>query len=229
EKLCRCSRSGCNLPAELYRIVFDEYYAMNSPQQYRFLADHIDITEPVRRDVKENSRRLFTYKYWIKIRGVRHQVCERIFLATLGMKDSSLRKTKLKLQQGVTNFDDARLHAFYNAEMILKQFPTCKLSTYRHIFRSEFDLKFGNPVSDSCGYCDDWYASIARETNASKKAKLRQEHADHLLIAENARKSHQQDKNDPESRVFSITTDMEKVISLNFESNRVFKSLSDYI
>ncbi|CAG7821268.1 unnamed protein product [Allacma fusca] len=267
EKLCRCSRSGCNLPAEFYRIVFDEFYGMNSPEQYRFLADHIDITEPARRDVKENSRRIFTYKYWIKIRGVRHQVCEKMFLTTLCMKDSSLRKTKLKLQQGVTKFDDgrgrtrgvhknliteevkgrirqhilalpsteshysrregggqrryldaglsiARLHAFYNDEMNLKQLPTCKLSSYRHIFKSEFDLKFGNPVSDSCGYCDDWYASIARETNAAKKAKLRQEHSDHLLIAENTRKAHQQDRNDPERSVFSITTDMEKVLFL---------------
>ncbi|CAG7726438.1 unnamed protein product [Allacma fusca] len=81
---------------------------MNSPQQYRFLAVHIDITERARRDVKENSRRLFTYKYWIKIRGVRHQICERMFLATINMKDSGLRKTKLKLQQGVTRFDDGR-------------------------------------------------------------------------------------------------------------------------
>ncbi|CAG7817369.1 unnamed protein product [Allacma fusca] len=94
-KLCRCTKSGCNLPAECFQIVFNEYYAMSSPQQYRFLADHIDITEPARR-------------YYIKIRGVRHQLCERMFLASLSLKDSSLRKTKLKLQQGITCFDDGR-------------------------------------------------------------------------------------------------------------------------
>ncbi|CAG7822817.1 unnamed protein product, partial [Allacma fusca] len=231
---------------------------------YRFLADHIDITEPARREVPENnSRRSFTYKNSIKIKGFRHQLCEKMFLATLGLKDSSLRKTKLKLHQGITCFDDgrgrtrgvnkfqiteetknrirqhimsfkareshyarkdagpqrryldaglslARMHAMYTESMVEQQLPNCSLSLYRHIFKSEFDFRFGNPVNDSCGFCDDMYASICRETSESKKAILKKQHSDHLVLAENARHCHKIDHNDPENGIFSITTDIEK-------------------
>ncbi|CAG7817368.1 unnamed protein product [Allacma fusca] len=102
------------------------------------------------------------------------------------------------------------MHAMHNESMLQQQLPTCSLSIYRHIFNSESDLRFGNPVNDSFGVCDDLYAAISREHNEAKKANLRMQHSNHLVIAENARQCHKVDVNDAENEIFSITTDMEK-------------------
>ncbi|MES9884547.1 MAG: hypothetical protein ABW185_27190, partial [Sedimenticola sp.] len=63
-----------------------------------------------------------------------------------------------------------------------------RLWLYRHLFNTEFNLKFGMPRSDTCAKCDRLELSINETVDTTKKTELASEKEIHLRKAESAYK-----------------------------------------
>lgn len=62
----------------------------------------------------------------------------------------------------------------------------CSEKLYRDIFRSDFNLRFGTPRSDTCQYCDKFYAKLVEARSEEEKNNISHESEIHHRRAEKA-------------------------------------------
>ena len=65
---------------------------------------------------------------------------------------------------------------------------------YRNIFKTQFNLHFHHPRKDTCQKCDMLSMKIKTSCNIQEKHNLTEQHKIHLINAELARKSLQEDR-----------------------------------
>lgn len=83
-------------------------------------------------------------------------------------------------------------------------------STYRKVFTAEFNLRFGNPRSDTCKQCDLLYTRLTMEADEEERSKIVQESWVHHSKADQAYASLANDaKNDS---VITICVDLQQVL-----------------
>lgn len=93
-------------------------------------------------------------------------------------------------------------------------FANCNEKLYRDIFRSDFNLRFGAPRSDTCTYCDRLYAQLITANSDQEVSKISTESELHHRRAEKAYKTLQEDidlaKQNPNTTV--LCTDLQQVL-----------------
>jgi len=89
------------------------------------------------------------------------------------------------------------------------------LSTYRHVFYTNFNLRFKTVKKDTCKTCDQLTVSAA-SAEGEKKTLLQEEHNMHLQSAEAAKKQMDEDLHRAllDTTVETLTYDLQKVLSL---------------
>lgn len=95
-KPCQCSwgKRPCvvkcsTLTEEKRQIIFNYFWSLSWPEKKIYIRDLAKL-ECVkrRRGTEENSRRDYTIKYYLKLRNEYIRVCKKMFLGTLGMKET---------------------------------------------------------------------------------------------------------------------------------------------
>lgn len=70
--------------------------------------------------------------------------------------------------------------------LFMKQYPNSKVSlrTYTAVFKKKFNLRFGTPRSDTCGYCDKLYIKLCAAQNDVEKQSIMEESRIHHMRAD---------------------------------------------
>lgn len=94
---CDCKIKNCstNVGEEIRQEIHDQYWSMESGQQKMWDNNHVTFTEPNRRysNGKNESRRKFTRIFFLPINGSKVEVCQKMFLSTLGFKTDKRIRT----------------------------------------------------------------------------------------------------------------------------------------
>ena len=87
--------------------------------------------------------------------------------------------------------------------------------TYRKIFKKDFDLHFHQPRKNTCQKCDLLNIKIKASNDDEEKKKLTEEHDVHLRLAESARNSLKEDREQVSRNsdyYFSFSFDLQKAL-----------------
>lgn len=109
---------------------------------------------------------------------------------------------------------DLNIKKLFN--LFVKENPNidCTLRAYTDVFRGEFNIRFGLPRSDSCGYCDRLYMQLVACNNDDDRKKLQNESMKHHMSADAAYKTLKADteKAKINKDYIVICTDLQQVL-----------------
>jgi hypothetical protein len=113
---CKC-RFKCaeTISKECQQSMFDSYWGLgNYERQRQFLLEQIQTTEPQRHG--QNIRKQSTNRYYITLKNEKTRVCQRFFLATLGIGKKTIEYAvrKRSIHGGFHGTDQRGRHAAWN-------------------------------------------------------------------------------------------------------------------
>ncbi|KAJ8930717.1 hypothetical protein NQ314_016444 [Rhamnusium bicolor] len=91
--------------------------------------------------------------------------------------------------------------------------PTAKLSTYRNVFKDNFNLGFHTPRKDQCRVC------VAFKSEANPTEEMKKNYEAHQILKDNAREAKRLDK--------EVAATNDKIVSCNFDLQQVLLCPSD--
>lgn len=117
ERHCSKRCKTCSLITEKDRLdIFNRFWKnMNWDEKKMFVIGMVEKTEAKRKKV-EDSRRKYTFKYYLKKEGRKVLVCKKMFLSTLGIGERALYDWINASEEGIPDKPNKRTVTFRNPE-----------------------------------------------------------------------------------------------------------------
>ncbi|XP_050298547.1 uncharacterized protein LOC126737611 [Anthonomus grandis grandis] len=200
-RVCRCKYECQNITLANKQKAFKDFYNLNYDNQTRMLAQQcMDIVNIKRRyvDLKIIPRRLQKLQEKLKFNEPLEDKRGRHLNRPTAIPDT----IKDLIKAHIESFSKQESHyargrtekLCLSPDLTLKQMfilfkgkhPVVKCSEklYRDIFRSDFNLRFGTPRSDTCQYCDKFYVKLIEVRSEEEKNNISRESEIHHRRAE---------------------------------------------
>ena len=108
----------------------------------------------------------------------------------------------------------SKMYHLYLEEAEQEQFVPVKESFYRHVFNTQFDLKFHQPRSDTCKTCEELKLNIQTADDEDEKEQLKRARDLHHRRADAARKAMESDAKTAgdNERVYCLSFDLQQTL-----------------
>lgn len=107
---------------------------------------------------------------------------------------------------------DLTLKKMYNLYQLKYPDSSISYNTYRHIFNTEFHIRFGFPRTDTCKICDKYYVDMTTAENPQKLELILRMAETHHKKADKAYSQLKDDSNSAGSDTVVICVDLQQVI-----------------
>nr|CAH7765927.1 unnamed protein product [Callosobruchus chinensis] len=135
--------------------IFNYFWPLSWPEKKLYIRDVAKLEKlKRRRGAEENSRREYTIKYFLKLRNEYLRVCKKMFLGTLGMKETAVLKwlkDSLDIEDNpVENkslrISEVRKQRFKESQSSLLEFLNSLPKMDSHYCRSSTSKKYLKPI-----------------------------------------------------------------------------------